>query len=102
MNNVMNVAASGLRAAQVRLDNAAHNIANAQTEGFRRGEVRAEALADGGVRAWIDKRPEAGADLAADLVEQRVAANAFAANLRVLQRADEALGSLGRLLDTRA
>lgn len=98
MNNVMHTVASGLRAAQVRLDNAAHNIANTQTEGFRRGEVRTEALADRGVRAWIDKRPEAGADLAADLVEQRVAANAFAANLRVLQRADE---TLGRLLDTR-
>jgi len=97
--DVISTTLSGLRAAQVRLDSAAHNIANAQTEGFRRQQVRASADLAGGVRTQIDRLPTPGADLAADLVAQKQAANAFAANLQVFKAADQALG---RLLDARS
>ena len=97
--DVISTTLSGLRAAQVRLDSAAHNIANAQTEGFRRQQVRASADLAGGVRTQIDRLPTPGADLAADLVAQKQAANAFAANLPVFKAADQALG---RLLDVRS
>lgn len=97
--SITSTALSGLRAAQARLDSAANNIANAQTDGFRREQVRSEAEPGGGVRTRVEKRPEPGADLAADWVEQKQAATGFAANLQVFKAADQALG---RLLDTKA
>jgi len=99
MNNVANTALSGLQTAQLRLNAAAHNVANAQTEGFRRDVVRAQPQAQGGVQARVEKLPEPGSDLAADLVAQKSATYAFKANLQVLKTADE---TLGRLLNTQA
>ncbi len=98
---INSAALSGMRAAQTRLSSAANNIANAQTDGYRREQVRSEAepALGAGVRTRIDKRPEPGADLAADMVEQKMAATSFAANLQVFKAADQAMG---RLLDTRA
>ncbi|WP_180683864.1 flagellar basal body protein [Tepidicella baoligensis] len=97
--NTLSIAQSGMQAAQVRLNAAANNVANAQTEGFRRDQVQQEAQAGGGVAARLDKVPQPGADLTRDLVEQKSATYAFKANLQVLKAADE---TLGRLLDTRA
>ncbi|TSE23423.1 hypothetical protein Taqua_01819 [Tepidimonas aquatica] len=88
-----------MAAAQLRLDAAASNIANLPTEGYRRVQARAEADASGGVRARTERVPEPGSDVAADLVEQRMAAGAFAANLQVFKAADR---MLGRLLDADA
>ncbi|MEW6694529.1 flagellar hook-basal body protein [Tepidimonas thermarum] len=94
------IALSGMRAAQARLDGAAHNIANVQTEGFQRLQVRSEAqLPAGGVRTRAERVPVPGADLAADLVEQKQAAVAFAANGQVVRREQQ---MLGRWLDTEA
>src|SRR5688500_4534182 len=49
MNSLSSIAQSGIGAAALRLDSAAHNIANGQTPGFRRQVVQQEALPEGGV-----------------------------------------------------
>lgn len=96
---------SGLRAAQTRLDTAAHNVANAQTPGFRRQVVEQTAMPEtGGVQTQVRREdaPQAGGDLARlaeDLVEQRAALHSYAANLKTIQTEDRMLGSL---LDTQA
>ena len=94
---------SGMRAAQLRLDASAHNVANAQTPGFQRQQV-AQTVAQpvtGGVRAQV--APEAaqmaqGSNgvnrLAEDMVEQRMSLYSFAANLRTVQTQDAMLGAL--------
>jgi len=92
-------ALSGLQAAQTQLQASANNVANAQTEGYRRDVVRQQAEPDGGVSARVEKLPEPGADLAADLVEQKMASYTFQANLKVLKTADTLAGSV---LDTLA
>lgn len=99
MNSLTSIASSGLQSAQLRLNAAANNVANAQTEGYRRDVVQATAGPAGGVSTRVDKAPQPGADLAQDLVAQKSATYAFKANLRVLQTADD---TLGRLLDVRA
>nr|WP_143896269.1 flagellar basal body protein [Tepidimonas sediminis] len=99
MGNVSSIATSGMAAAQTRLQAAASNVANLPTEGYRRVEARAEAQPQGGVRAQAERMPVPGADLPADLIEQKMAATAFAANLQVFKAADRMAGSL---LDTRA
>lgn len=99
MNSLTSIANSGLQAAQLRLNAAANNVANAQTDGYRRDVVQATAQADGGVTAQVDKAPQPGADPVRDLVEQKAAAYSFKANLQTLKTADD---TLGRLLDVRA
>jgi Flagella basal body rod protein len=98
---------SGMRAAQLRLDTGAHNVANAQTPGFQRHSVTQTARpGQGGVDAQVVREPEAasafGGDfshLAQDLVEGRMSVYGFAANLRVVETEDRMLGTL---LDERA
>lgn len=99
IGNVGSIAVSGMAAAQQRLQAAASNVANLPTEGYRRVVARAEAQPGGGVSTQVQRLPQPGQDLPADLVEQRMAANAFAANLQVFKAADRMAGSL---LDTRA
>jgi flagellar hook protein FlgE len=99
------IAQSGLQAAQVRLDTAAHNVANGQTPGFRRQTVQAQAQPAGpgnggsGVVVNLSQAAQEGSDLAQDVVDQVAARQSFAANLAVLKTSDKMLGSL---LDTRA
>jgi len=98
---------SGMRAAQLRLDTAAHNVANALTPGFQRQVVTQTAQPGlGGVNAQIEREPQAASTagapfghLAEDLVEQRMSLYSFAANLRTVETQDRMLGTL---LDTRA
>lgn len=98
---------SGMRAAQLRLDTAAHNVANALTPGFQRQVVTQTAQpALGGVNAQVERQPESASatgapfgHLAEDMVEQRISLYSFAANLRTVQAQDRMLGSL---LDTKA
>jgi len=99
MNSISSIAMSGLNAAQFRLDAAANNIANAQTPDFRRQQVVAEALPEGGVTSSVRQAGDAGENLAEDIVQTMVAAYSFKANLRVLQTES---GLLGSLLDTHA
>lgn len=98
---------SGMRAAQLRLDTAAHNVANALTPGFQRQVVTQTAQPGlGGVNAQIEREPEAASvagapfgHLAEDMVEQRMSLYSFAANLRTVETQDRMLGTL---LDTKA
>ena len=100
MAPISSIASSGMQAAQVRLQASAHNVANLQTEGFHRQEVQQQARADGGgVDAWTRRSPVAGAALEADVVDQLVAKNAFAASAAMFRTADRMAGVL---LDERA
>ena len=99
MNSITSIARSGMNAAQLRLDVAANNIANAQTPDFRRQRVAAEALPEGGVTASVLPADGVGENLADDIVQTMVAAYSFKANLRTLQTQTSLIGSL---LDTKA
>lgn len=92
---------SGMRAAQLRLDVGAHNIANAQTPGFQRQQVVQTANPDsGGVTARVERDTQAapgGGDmghLAEDVVGGKMALYSFAANLKVVKTEQDMLGTL--------
>lgn len=99
MNSLSSIALSGLNAAQLRLDSAAHNMANLQTGNFRQQEVVQQSVGQGGVTASVQKANVAGEAMAADIVQTLSAKHAYLANLKVLQT-DSKLK--GRLLDERA
>lgn len=86
----LTTALSGLQAAQARLNSAA----NAQTEGYQREQVQTTAQAGGGTTAKLQKMPQPGADLTADMVEQKSASYAWKANLQTIKTADTMVGSL--------
>ena len=92
---------SGMRAAQLRLDVGAHNIANAQTPGFQRQRVTQTAVPDtGGVQARVEREPVAAGEggdrghLVEDLVSGKMSLYSFAANLQVVKTEQEMLGNL--------
>jgi flagellar hook-associated protein FlgK len=92
--NTISTALSGLNAASLRLDTAAHNIANTLTPNFRRQTVVQQALPGGGVAASVERAAEPGGSLADDLIGQMSASYAYKANLKVVQTQDEIMGSL--------
>jgi flagellar hook protein FlgE len=94
MSSIRSIALSGMNAAQVQLETAAGNIANAQTKGYRRREVQQSPQADGGVASRVLAATQSGPSLEADLVGQLQAKNAFLANLSVFKTSDSLLGSL--------
>lgn len=92
---------SGLRAAQLRLDVGAHNVANAQTPGFQRQRVVQTANAEsGGVTARVEREPQAAGEggdlghLAEDMVNGKMALYSFAASLQVVKTEQDMLGTL--------
>jgi flagellar basal body rod protein FlgC len=101
MADISSIARSGIAASQLRLTAAASNIANRDTEGFRRFDVAQSEQVDGGVRAGLVREPEpqSGDGLVKDLVYSLEARQGVAANLKVLKAQDSLLGSL---LDRRA
>ena len=100
MTSLAAIAQSGLNAAQLRLGSSAHNVANLNTPGFTRQEVRQQAVpGPGGVQARVAPAGQPGAALQAEAVEQIAATYAFKANVLVLRTADEMAGAL---LDVRA
>ncbi len=94
MTSITAIAASGMRAADVALRASAHNLANLQTEGFRREQVVHTAQADGGVSSSTVRSRNEGASLEDDMVAQLQARNAFLANLAVFRAGAGATGSL--------
>ncbi|WCM93108.1 flagellar basal body protein [Acidovorax sp. NCPPB 2350] len=100
MASVSSIASSGLRAAQLQLDTSAHNVANLNTEGFRRQTVAQETQPDqGGVSSRVGRAAQEGSSLEEDAVGQMSATYSFAANLQMVKTEDRMLGSL---LDTKA
>ena len=94
MSAISSIALSGVQAASTRLDATSHNIANTQTERFHRQVVNQQSQESGGVTATVAQADEAGADLAADLVEQKMASYTYRANLRSIQTEEQMMGSL--------
>lgn len=93
-NSASASALSGMAAAQKRLDVVANNIANRATEGFQASIVTQQAQPSGGVRTVVTRRPDSGEGYVEDRVEQIQALYDFKANVKSLQAADDALGSL--------
>lgn len=94
MNALSSIALSGINAAQTRLNASANNIANLNTDGFRRDEVSAQAVESGGVSVSVSKSDRVGTDLVQDIVEQKMAALEFKANVQVLKTSAQVMGSL--------
>lgn len=94
MSSIGAIALSGMQAAQTRLRSGAHNIANGQTEGFRRELAQPVTRAGGGVDVRIERAATAGHALEADIVGQIESKHAFLANLAVFKTQDRTLGAL--------
>ena len=92
--SVSAIALSGMHAAQTGLQVAAHNIANLNTEGFRRQQVLPSAVAPAGVSTSLTQNAEPGESLLTDMVGLLRSKNAFLANLAVFRHRAGALGSL--------
>ena len=100
MASFVSIAFSGLQAAQLRLDSAAHNVANMNTSGFKRQTVTQEAVPElGGTRASLGQASTEGVALEQEAVEQMSATSAFKANLQTIKTQDAMMGAL---LDIRA
>jgi flagellar hook protein FlgE len=94
MTSIPHMALTGLNASLAQLGAAAHNIANANTQGFQRQEAKATADPAGGVVFTMTQASIAGRSLERDVVSQLVAKNAFMANLAVFRTADDMAGTL--------
>jgi len=88
------IAASGVSAAQLRMQVSAHNLANLNTDGFRRQQVVQAVDHPMGVRASIVQATEPGAAAAADIVALLEAKTDFMASLAVFRAGDRMTGSL--------
>ena len=94
MASITSIALSGMNAAQTQLNASAHNIANMNTDGFKRQQVTQTAQAQGGVSASVETAEVAGSALLTDVVTQLQAKHAFIANLAVFKTHDKIAGAL--------
>jgi flagellar hook protein FlgE len=97
MSSITSIALSGLNAAQTQMGASANNVANAQTDGYRRRAVQQTAQDGGGVAAQVVVAAERGPALETDVVSQLQAKNAFLANLAVFKTHDAMAGALLKL-----
>lgn len=72
----------------------AHNLANAQTDNFKRQEVVQQAQPQAGVQVTLRSAAAPGPALVQDIVEQKSASYAYQANLKVIQTEKQLKGSL--------
>lgn len=94
MASLTSISLSGMNAAQTQLQSSAHNIANMNTEGFKRQEVTQAAQTQGGVSASVKTADEVGSAVLTDVVTQLQAKHAFIANLAVFKTQDKIAGAL--------
>lgn len=94
MSSIGSIALSGMNAAQTQAATAANNVANAQTEGYKRKVVQQSPQADGGVTAQVVASNQPGPALEADLLNQLQAKNAFLANLAVFKTGNTMAGAI--------
>ena len=110
-------AVSGLQAFAVKIGNNAHNVANMNTDNFKKDSVILSSQSPQGVRATVqpaeaplpfaaelsaqgDEMVEpSNVDLGEELPDLMLNAHSYRANLKTLQTADQMMQSL---LDTRA
>lgn len=111
------IALTGMQAAGRLLGASAHNIANAQTEGFKRITAILEESPSGGVRVTLNHDQTSGpsfftqdagglnlregsnVDLAEELSNTLQAAHLFEVNVASLRTQDKVLGSLLDILE---
>lgn len=94
LSPVSSIAVSGMRAATVGMQAAAHNVANLATSGHQRQGVAMAAGAGGGVSASVVTAAQDPAAPLSDLVDALAARQMFQANAAVLQRHNDTVGSL--------
>lgn len=94
MNSFANIAVSGMRAASLGLQAAAHNVANLGNPAASRQTIGQQASPDGGVRAGIVAAAAEPAAPVTDLVDAMAYRLQFDAGAFVLKVADDTLGSL--------
>jgi flagellar basal-body rod protein FlgC len=105
-------ALSGLSAYSAKINSNANNIANANTEGFKKSRVILSTAEPQGVQVQTERVETPGpmiyeqtskgmelieqsnVDIAQELPEMNINAQMYKANLKTLQAADEMLGSL--------
>jgi flagellar hook protein FlgE len=116
MISAIHTALSGLSAFAKQIEVSAHNVANVNTDVFKKSTTEFVEVEIGGVLPVVQKDESAGpavlkdtgygsaqvelsnVDLGEEAVSQIIAQRGFEANLRTLQTADDMLGSI---LDTR-
>lgn len=107
-----NSALSALNAFSTRVNSNANNIANANSEGFKRTRVNLASTETGGVRPVVEKIDAPGTtillegssgleevelsnvELSREIPEMNLNSTLYKANLKTLQVADEMTGSL--------
>jgi len=112
MIGAIHSALSGLTAFSTQVAVTAHNVANVNTDGFKKSRTELIALESGGVRSAIQKDETAGptilnntgygpaqlalsnVDLAEEAVNQILGQRGFEANIQTIKTADEMLGTI--------
>ena len=108
----VHTALSGLTAFAKQFEVSAHNVANVNTDGFKKSGTEFVEVQSGGVLPVVQKDDSAGptvlkgtshgpaqielsnVDLGEETVSQIIAQLGFEANLRTLKTADQMLGSI--------
>ena len=112
MISAIHTALSGLAAFSKQLEVSAHNVANVNTDGFKKSRSEFVEVGTGGVLPVVQKDNSAGpavlkdtkngpaqvelsnVDLGEEALNQIIAQRGFEANLRTLKAADDMLGSI--------
>ena len=112
MGSVQFTSLSALNAVGTRIQTDANNIANANTDGFKKSRTLLSAQAPAGVQATTQQSTSAGpivpeelpgntgyvelsnVDLAEELVDMKISSTTYSANLKTLKTADEMAQSL--------
>jgi flagellar hook-associated protein 1 FlgK len=98
--DALNIAASGLQAAQAQFNVTANNIANQNTPGYAAQRVDLAALPDGGVAVEGIQSTGTAVDPATELANLKQTALYYDANGMVIRTTDQMYGSLLNILDT--
>lgn len=112
MLSAIHSALSGLAAHEKQFEVTAHNVANVNTNGFKKSRTEFVEVTTGGVLPVVQKDESAGptvlnnsgyspalvelsnVDLGEETVNQILAQRGFEANLRTLHTADDLLGTI--------
>jgi flagellar hook-associated protein FlgK len=98
--DALNIAASGLGAAQAQLNATANNIANLNTPGYTAQRVDLAAAPGGGVDVEGVQSTGKSVDLANEMVNLKQSVLYYDANGMVIRVSDRMYGSLLNILDT--
>jgi flagellar basal-body rod protein FlgC len=111
MSDAFGIALTALRAFDKKLDVNAHNIANVNTDKFKKSRVDLQEAAAGGVKATIEQvnipgislgtnektgeeRESSNVSMEEEFVDQMVTQYAFESNILIVKTADEMQKSL--------